>query len=67
MILSIDIETYSSIDLKTHGVYRYVEAPDFEILLFAYAFNDEPVQIVDLAQGEELPVRVRQALTDPDV
>ncbi|MBH8600502.1 DNA polymerase [Thermoactinomyces sp. CICC 23799] len=67
MILSIDIETYSSIDLKTHGVYRYVEAPDFEILLFAYAFNDEPVQIVDLAQGEELPAEVRRALTDPDV
>jgi len=65
--LSIDIETYSSVDLSKHGVFRYVEADDFEILLFAYAFDDEPVQVVDLAQGEELPADVWQALTDPRV
>lgn len=67
MILSIDVETYSSVDLKAHGVYRYVEADDFEILLFAYSFDDGPVQVVDLAQGEELPAEVRRALTDPDI
>lgn len=45
-VLSIDIETYSSIDLIESGVYRYVEADDFEILLFAYAFDDEPVECI---------------------
>ena len=64
--LSIDIETYSSIDLKL-GVYRYVDAPDFQILLFAYAFDDEPVELIDLACGEELPAEVMQALTDKTV
>ena len=53
--LSIDIETYSSGDLLKTGVYRYAEAPDFSILLFAYAFDDEDIQIVDLASGEALP------------
>ena len=65
--LAIDIETFSSADLKKVGVYRYTETSDFEILIFAYAFDDEPVQVVDLAQGEELPAEVRRALTDPDV
>ena len=46
-ILSIDIETYSSVDLTKCGVYAYTLAKDFEILLFAYAFDDEPVEIVD--------------------
>lgn len=49
--LSIDIETFSSVDLLKAGVYAYTEAPDFEILLFAYAFDDDPVKIIDLAQG----------------
>lgn len=49
-VLSIDIETYSSVSLKDCGVYRYVEAPDFQILLFAYAVDDEPVQVIDLTQ-----------------
>lgn len=66
-ILGIDIETYSSIDLKKSGLYRYVEADDFEILLFAYAFDNDPVQVIDLAQGEELPADVREALIDPNV
>ena len=66
-ILQIDIETYSSIDLVRCGVYRYVEAPDFEILLFAYAYDDESVQIVDLTAFEELPDQVMRDLTNPDV
>lgn len=65
--LGIDIETYSSYDLKTCGVYRYVEAPDWAILLFAYAVDGGPVQCVDLASGESLPDDVRAALTDPAV
>lgn len=63
--LAIDVETYSSIDIKTSGAYKYVEALDFEIMLFAYAFNDEEVQIVDFVQGETLPQKVIDALADP--
>ena len=66
-ILSIDIETYSSIDLSKSGVYAYTEADDFEILLFAYAFDDEEVKIIDLASGESLPDDVVKALTDKEV
>ncbi|MBP3037959.1 DNA polymerase [Bacillaceae bacterium Marseille-Q3522] len=65
--LSIDIETYSSVDLIDFGVYKYVDAPDFEILLFAYAFDDEPVRCIDLAQGEEIPAIVVKALQDKDI
>ena len=65
--LAIDIETYSSIDLRTSVVFAYTEANDFEILLFAYAFDDEEVQIIDLAQGEELPNEIIEALTDPSI
>lgn len=65
--LSIDIETYSSADLGDCGVYRYVEAPDFEILLFAYAFDDEPVVVIDLTASGDLPDVVRSALTDPNI
>lgn len=64
--LAIDLETYSSNDIK-YSVYKYVEAPDFEILLFAYAFDDDPVRVVDLAQGETLPDDVKSALYDKDV
>lgn len=66
-LLAIDIETYSEVDLPKSGVYAYSDSPSFEILLFAYAFNDEPTQIVDLACGEVLPERVRKALDDPTV
>lgn len=62
--LSIDIETYSPVDLKASGVYKYAEHPDFTILLFAYAFNDEPVKCVP---PNELPADVRRALHDPAV
>ncbi|MBD2861624.1 DNA polymerase [Paenibacillus oceani] len=62
-VLQIDIETYSSIDLKTCGVHRYVEAPDFEILLFAFAFDDDPVTVVDLTDYfGVIPKDVMQAL-----
>lgn len=67
MILGIDIETYSSVDLIKAGVYKYAEADDFEILLFAYAFDDAPIQIIDMAQGEQLPAEVQDALTDSKV
>lgn len=65
--LGIDIETYSSRDLGKCGVYKYVEAPDFAILLFAYSVDGGEVACVDLAQGEELPAEIRAALTDPEV
>ena len=65
-VLSIDLETYSDVDLGSCGVYRYVEG-DFHILLFAYAFDDEEVSVVDLACGEELPQEVRDAVFDPDI
>ena len=60
--LSIDIETYSDVDLSKCGVYKYVEG-DFHILLFAYAFDDEEVKIVDLACGEELPQEVSMSMS----
>ena len=51
--LGIDIETYSDLSLKEVGVYKYTDSPNFEILLFAYAFDDEDVEVVDLASGEK--------------
>ncbi len=65
--LGIDIETYSSNDLTECGVYRYVEAPDFTILLFAYSVDGGEVQCVDLVSGEQLPPDIMAALTDPTV
>lgn len=65
--LYIDIETYSSVDIGDCGAYKYIASPDFEILIVGYAFNDEDVEIVDLAMGEELPERFVNALMDPNV
>lgn len=65
--LSIDIETYCSVDLVKSGLYKYVQSQDFEILLFAYAFDDEPVKIIDLAQGEQLPQELVTALADKNI
>lgn len=65
--LGIDIETYSSRDLSKCGVYKYTEAPDFAILLFAYSVDNGPVECVDLAQGEQLPPEIVAALSDPTV
>lgn len=66
-VLEIDIETYSSVDLLKCGLHKYAESDDFTILLFAYACDDKPVQIVDFASGEKLPERIFQALTDKDI
>lgn len=65
--LGIDIETYSSHDLQSCGVYKYVEAEDFTILLFAYSVDGGPVQCIDLACGETLPGEIVAALRDPAV
>lgn len=65
--LNIDIETFSSVDLKKSGLYKYVQSPDFEVMIFAYSWDwGEPV-VVDLKQGEVLPPEVVQAMTDPNV
>lgn len=65
--LSIDIETKSSIEIGKAGLYRYAQSPDFGILLFAYQMNEGPVEIIDLAQGEEIPRQVVEALQDPGI
>ena len=65
--LHIDIETYSGESLADCGVHRYAEHPDFKVLLFAYAFDDQPVTVLDLSEGTKLPAPVLRSLTDPDV
>ncbi len=65
--LNIDIETYSDVDIKKAGLYRYVQSPAFEVLLFAYSLDGAPVQVVDLAQGETIPQSILCALFDPHV
>lgn len=65
--LSIDLETYSSVDLINCGLYKYVQSPDFEILLIAYAFDDDPVQQVDLACGEQAHPDIIRAMFDPGI
>ena len=67
VLMGIDIETYSSAPLPRCGVYRYCDAPDFGILLFSYAFDDDPVKTIDLASGETLPKEVISALKDPTI
>ena len=62
--LSLDLETYSSVDLGKSSVYRYAESPDFDILLLGYCADGGEVQVVDLAQGEQIPTEVIDALTD---
>lgn len=65
--LSIDIETFSSEPLAKCGVYRYCQAPEFEVLLFGYSVDGGPVRVVDLTAGERIPADVLAALTDPAV
>ena len=65
--LSIDIETYSSANLSKVGVYKYVESPDFEILLFAYSLNGEEVKVVDIASGEHIPTAILRMIEDDSV
>lgn len=64
--LHIDIETFSDVDLPKCGVYKYAESPAFEVLLFAYAYGDEPVRVIDLTR-EKLPAHLRRDLLDPAV
>lgn len=65
--LSIDIETFSPEPLAKCGVYRYCQAPEFEVLLFGYSVDSGPVRVVDLTAGERIPADVLAALTDPAV
>src|SRR5574344_998692 len=65
--LSIDIETYSSANLNKTGVYRYAGETDFEILLLSYSLNGGPVQVVDLARGESIPLEIEEAIKSPKV
>ena len=65
--LSIDLETYSTVDLGKAGVYPYAEDPSFEILLFGYAYNDDPVVVIDLTTGAGIPEPVLEGLTDPAI
>lgn len=65
--ISIDLETYSSVDIGKAGLFKYVQSPDFEILLFAYSIDRGPVQIIDLAQQEQLPEELVTALNDKNI
>ena len=64
--LSIDLETFSSVDIKKAGAQAYMRSPDFEILLFAYSLDEGPVQVIDMAQGEKIPWWLYDAMTNPD-
>ena len=65
--LSIDIETRSSVDISKAGAYKYAQSPDFQILLFAYQFGEDPVEIIDCTDGETLPKELVSALKNPKV
>lgn len=65
--LSIDLETFSDVDLKKCGIYKYAESPNFEILLFAYSINGGEVTVIDLANGEDVPIRIITSLFDKSV
>lgn len=65
--LSIDIETKSSVDIGKAGLYRYAQSDDFEILLLAYRHGNEDVQIIDLAQGEKIPDKIVEDLSNPEI
>lgn len=65
--ISLDIETYSSIDLSKSGVYKYAESEDFQILLFAYSIDYGEIKVIDLASGEKIPEDIKSALKDPHV
>ena len=65
--LAIDIETYSSVSLQKSGVYAYAQSDDFEILLFGYAWDDGPVEVIDLTTGQKLPPELQNALYDSKI
>ena len=66
-VLAIDIETYSDVDLLKSGVYPYATSKDFKILLFAYAFDDEEVKLIDIASGEKIPTDILKAIEDDNI
>lgn len=66
-LLFIDVETYSSADIKSTGAYKYIESPDFEILMIGWAFDYNPITVTDLASGEPIPDELDEALLDPEV
>lgn len=66
-LLFIDVETYSSADIKSAGAYKYIESPDFEILMIGWAFDYNPITVTDLASGEPIPDELDEALLDPEV
>lgn len=66
-VLHIDLETYSDIDIGKCGAYRYVDSPNFEILLLAYAYDDDSVTVIDLAQGEQIPKDVLEDIADEGI
>lgn len=66
-VLHIDLETYSDIDIGKCGAYRYADSPNFEILLLAYAYDDEPVTVIDVAQREGWPTQVLDDILSPDI
>jgi DNA polymerase len=66
-VISIDIETFSDIDLGKCGVYRYAESPSFDILLFSYSMDDGQIKLIDLASGEKLPEEIVNALMDASI
>lgn len=65
--LLIDIETFSTVDIKSAGLYPYVEDPDFRVLLFGYSIDCAPARVVDIARGEQIPDDIRQAIFSPKV
>lgn len=65
--LSVDIETYSSVSIKDCGAYKYAESPDFEILLFGYSVDFAEPEVIDIAQGEDIPLEIVMALFDQNV
>lgn len=65
--LFIDVETYSSVDIVESGAYKYIESPDFEILIIGYALNDEPVKVIDLLEELAIPEEFEELLTNPNI
>ena len=65
--LSIDIESYSDVDLAKCGVYAYAQSPNAELLLFGYSVDDTEVRVVDVAQGEKIPNEILRALSDENI
>ncbi len=65
--ISIDIETFSDIDLSRCGVYKYVESDAFEILLFAYSVDGGEIEVIDIARGEHIPLEIIKALSDESI